>query len=544
VARAVVTAVPPEMSAARGRELLPWVTAAALGIAAEAVSFGWAEPRHWMPDLITGWTLVACGLFARRRRRGSRVGVLLAAAGFAWFAGNFASAGWRPLAWAAAHLAFVHRGLLVHALLSYPTGRLRSRPLVAIVALAYAASLVLAVDRSDLATIVIGLGLVGAALIARLPARMPAVLFGIALAGGAALRLALPGGGPDEAALLVYEGAIWLTAVELLSGLRTRTREQAAVTDIVVELGEGPSETLRDALAGALGDPTLAIVYWGGGGVPIDAAGRPVAMPDAGPDRAVTPVERGGERVAALVHDPAVLEDPALSEAVAAAARLAAANPRLQSDVRAQLGELAASRRRLLEAGDEERRRLERELHEGAECRLEVLASILLEAGKRGAGDAVGDHLQRAQRQLERTLGDLHELARGLHPRVLADEGLLGGVRDLGAACPVSVEIEVDDVRLPAAVEVAAYFVCAEALANVVKHACARHVSVAVRRFDGRIAVEVRDDGAGGADPASGSGLRGLEDRVEALGGVLHVESAPGSGTLLAAEIPLGGEEG
>jgi signal transduction histidine kinase len=544
VARAVVTAAPSEMSATRCRELLPWVTAAALGIAAESVGFGWAEPRHWIPDLITGWTLVACGLLARRRRRGSRVGVLLAAAGFSWFAGNFASAGWQPLAWAAAHLAFVHRGLLMHALLSYPTGRLRSRLLAAIVALAYAASLVLAVDRSDLATIVIGLGLVAAALIARLPARVPAVVFGIALAGGAALRLALPGGGPDEAALLVYEGAIWFTAVELLSGLRTRTREQAAVTDIVVELGEGPSETLRDALAGSLGDPTLAIVYWGAGGAPIDAAGRPVAMPGAGPDRAVTPVERGGERVAALVHDPAVLEDRALVEAVAAAARLAAANSRLQSDVRAQLGELAASRRRLLEAGDEERRRLKRELHDGAERRLEVLASILLEAGERGPGDLVGDHVQRAQRQLERTLGDLHELARGLHPRVLADEGLLGGVRDLAAACPVSVEIEVDDVRLPAAVEVAAYFVCAEALANVVKHARARHVFVAVRRSEGGIAVEVRDDGAGGADPASGSGLRGLEDRVEALGGVLHVESAPGSGTLLAAEIPLGGEEG
>lgn len=530
------------MGVERGRELLPWGAAAALGITAESVGFGWADARHWIPDLITGWTLVACGLLARRRRRRSRVGVLLAAAGFSWFAGNFASVGWQPLAWVAAQLAFVHRGLLVHALLSYPTGRLRSRALGALVVAGYAASLVLALDRSDAATIVFGVALVATALIARISARTPAVVLGAALAGGAAVRLALPGGGPDEAALLIYEGAIWLTAVELLSGLQSPAIEEAAVADIVVELGGGPPATLRDALARALGDPTLEIMYWTERAVPIDGAGRPAALPVERPDRVVTPIERGGERLAALIHDPAVLKDPALVEAVAAAARLEAVNSRLQADVRAQLAELAASRRRLLDAGDEERRRLERELHEGAEHRLEILAALLDEA--RGRADAATvEHLERARHQLERTLEDLHELARGLHPRVLADEGLLGGVKALAASCPLPVEIAIDGARLPAAVEVAAYFVCAEALANVVKHARASHVSIGAQRRDGRVLVEVSDDGSGGADPTSGSGLRGLADRVEALGGVLYVDSTPGRGTLLAAEIPLAGKE-
>jgi signal transduction histidine kinase len=283
-------------------------------------------------------------------------------------------------------------------------------------------------------------------------------------------------------------------------------------------------------------------MYWTDRAVPIDGAGRPAALPVERPDRVVTPIERGGERLAALIHDPAVLKDPALVEAVAAAARLEAVNSRLQADVRAQLAELAASRRRLLDAGDEERRRLERELHEGAEHRLEILAALLHEA--RGRADAATvEHLERARHQLERTLEDLHELARGLHPRALADEGLLGGVKALAASCPLPVEIAVDAARLPAAVEVAAYFVCAEALANVVKHARASHVSIGAQRHDGRLLVEVSDDGSGGADPTSGSGLRGLADRVEALGGVLYVDSTPGRGTLLAAEIPLAAKE-
>jgi signal transduction histidine kinase len=517
--------------------------AAALGVAAEWVGFGWTDARHWIPDLATGWTIVACGLVAGARRPRSRTGALLTAAGVAWFAGNFASARWEPLAWTAGHLAFVHRGVLAHALLSYPTGRLRSRALVAAVAAGYVVSLVPQVTESDRATVAVGLAVIAVAVATPLPARGPAVLFGAVLAGGAAIRLATPADAADEAALLAYQAGICVVAVDLVARLRSRRREEAAVADLVVELGEHRSGTLRDALAHALGDPTLEVVYWGEDGAPLDAAGRAVAAPEPGPDRAVTVVERGGERVAALVHDPAVLDDPALLDAVAGAARLEAANSRLQADVRARVAELDASRRRLLEAGDEERSRLERRLHDGAERRLDVLSAMLREASAGSDGDAAREAVERARRQLERTRADLHELAHGLHPRVLSEQGLAGGLRDLAAASPVEVDVAAEDVALSPAARVTAYFVCAEALANVVKHAGARRARIAVRRNEGRLLVEVEDDGVGGADPDAGSGLRGLADRIEALGGALRVESPPGRGTLLAAEIPLGGEE-
>jgi signal transduction histidine kinase len=531
------------VSVKRGRELLPWVAAATLGVVAEWVGFGWGDPRHWIPDLLTGWTLLACGLLARGRRQGSRVGSLLAAVGAFWFAGNFASVRWHALAFVAAHLAFFHRGLLVHALLSYPSGRLRSRWLIVVVAAGYAASLVLVLNTSDVATIVAGLVLIAVALVARPPARVATVLLGAVLAGGAALRLADPGGGVDEAALLGYEAAVCVIALELLSGLRGRSHEEAAVADLVVELGERPSGPLRDALANTLGDPTLEIVYGGDSGSLIDAAGRAVPMPTQGPGRTVTLIERGGQRVAAVVHDPAVLEDPAMVDAITAAARLEAANSRLRADVQAQLAELAASRTRLLAARDDERQRLATRLHDGAEHRLLILSSILREARERAAGDATVEHVERAQVQLERTLADLHELARGLHPRVLVEEGLLGGIRDLAATCPVAVDLDVAHVRMAARSEAAAYFLCAEALANVVKHAHASRVSVTGRQRDGAYVVMVCDDGAGGAAPDAGSGLRGLADRVEAVGGDLRIESPPGGGTVLAAELPLGGEE-
>jgi signal transduction histidine kinase len=250
-----------------------------------------------------------------------------------------------------------------------------------------------------------------------------------------------------------------------------------------------------------------------------------------------------GERgpIAALVHDMAVLDDPGLREAVSAAARLAAANARLQAEVRGQVAELRASRRRILEVGNEERRRLERRLREGAELRLERLAEQL--RGARFAAPSEADmSIDRIETQLAQALEELRQLAHGLHPRVLAEAGLAGALASLAQQAAVPVDVATPAARLPAEVEAVAYFLCSEALANVAKHASASGVTISVTTGDGRVRVEVEDDGLGGADPAGGTGLRGLADRVEALGGTLHVESPAGGGTRLAAEIPLGGE--
>jgi len=256
----------------------------------------------------------------------------------------------------------------------------------------------------------------------------------------------------------------------------------------------------------------------------------------------VTVVERQGQPVAVLVHDPAVLEDQGLLEAVASAARLAAANARLRAEVQARVEELGASRRRILAVRDEERRRLERRLHEGAEARLGKLAATLGRGQVSASGEQTRDQIAHAQDQLVRTLEELRRLARGLHPRVLSEHGLEGALVALAKDLPLPVDIKVSGNQLPERVAVAAYFVCAEALANVAKHAAAAHVAVAVTSSESRVQVEIEDDGVGGADLAHGSGLRGLADRVETLGGTLQVESTPGHGTRLAAEIPLGGQ--
>jgi signal transduction histidine kinase len=534
--------------------LLLWPAGAVLGIAAEWIFFGWGDPRHWVPDLITGWTLIACGLVAWSRRPESRSGALMAAIGFSWFLGNFATTGFSPVDWLAAQALYAYRGPLVHLLVTYPSGRLSSRLDGTAVAVGYTAAVVTPVWGSEIATIVLALLLVavcarsygraiGPARRARLLALRAGTVLGFVLAGGALARLAVPAGEANEPSLLALEATLCALAGGLLAGLLSPSWERATVTDLVVELGAGGSGTLRDELAGALGDPSLEVGYWlPDRGAFVDSEGRPFVLPDPGSDRSVTQIIGEGRPIAALVHDPAVLDDPGLREAVSSAAQLAAANARHRAEVRARVGELRESRRRILDAGDEERRRLERRLREGTEQRLEELAERLRRTRLSAGTDAGRERIDRIEAQLARTREELRQLAHGLHPRVLAEAGLAGALASLAEQAPAPIEIVAPAAGLPAAVEAVAYFLCSEALANVAKHASASRVSVSVTTGDGRVSIEVEDDGLGGADPAYGTGLRGLADRVEALGGTFHVESPAGEGTRLAAEIPLGGE--
>jgi PAS domain S-box-containing protein len=215
---------------------------------------------------------------------------------------------------------------------------------------------------------------------------------------------------------------------------------------------------------------------------------------------------------------------------------------RLNDELHARLEELAASRARIVAAGDVERRRLERNLHDGAQQRLVALSLALRVAlGKLEADPpAARTTLEQAGEELTLALAELRELARGLHPAILTDRGLRPAIEMLAGRSPVPVEIaEVPGQRLPAPVEAAAYYLIAEALTNVAKYAHASAVRVTVTATAALVVVEVADDGAGGADPDGGTGLRGLADRVEALGGSLAVSSPPGAGTALRAEIPL-----
>jgi signal transduction histidine kinase len=321
----------------------------------------------------------------------------------------------------------------------------------------------------------------------------------------------------------------------LLVGLLTATLAKSTVADLLVELGQSPPGGIRDALARGLHDPSLQVAYW----LPmrqtyVDEAGREVELPEDG--RAVTKLED----IAAIVHDPGL--DSRLVEASGVAARLALHNARLQADVRAQLDKVQESRRRIVTAGDEQRRRIERNLHDGAQQRLVALA-LELRIAQRELGKELDPQLEQvlasAVDQLQVAVDELRELARGVHPAVLTEEGLAVALESLAGRTPVPVRIESAlEGRLPPEIEAAAYFVACEGIANAVKHSRARTIRVNAKRHNGRLVIEVEDDGIGGAKENGGTGLRGLVDRVEAHGGTLHIESEPGQGTRVIGELP------
>jgi signal transduction histidine kinase len=251
-------------------------------------------------------------------------------------------------------------------------------------------------------------------------------------------------------------------------------------------------------------------------------------------------IDRNGEHVAALIHDPALVDEPELLGAVSAAAGIAIENERLHVELRARLEELRGSRSRVIEAGQRERQRLERNLHDGAQQRLIALSlELSLLEEEFSAEAAARARLALARQEIATSLGELREVAQGIHPAVVSGHGLAVALEQLTARAPVPVRltVEIDD-RLPEAVEVAAYYLVSESLANVAKHANASSVTIVIDRREGRVVVEIVDDGIGGADTERGSGLRGLADRVEALGGRLRVWSPSGGGTRVMAEIP------
>jgi signal transduction histidine kinase len=331
--------------------------------------------------------------------------------------------------------------------------------------------------------------------------------------------------------------------VVFLWGLLSTRLARSAVGDLVMELDRPllPGE-LRACLAHTLGDPSLEVLYaregldgW------VDTSGQPGSLPEAASDqraRTATVVERDGQPLAALIHDPAL--DPGLVRAAAAAAGMAIENERLQAEVRAQLEEVRASRQRIVEAGDAERRRVERNLHDGAQQRMATLAlSLAMLRDRAGIDPAMAAALDQAAAELKQAIAELRELARGIHPAILIEEGLPAAVEALADRSALPVRVCADfGARLPGPIEATAYFVVAESLANVTKHARASGARVDLSRCDGTLRVEVTDDGMGGADAGRGSGLRGLEDRVAAVRGSFRVQDAPEGGTCVVAEIP------
>jgi signal transduction histidine kinase len=531
--------------------------------------------------LIIGLAWCFTGLAEWQRRPTNRIGPLMICLGFAWFGSQLEYAEYAPLFTIGQLLTALHIAFFAHVLLAFPSGRLEGRLARGVVIASYIDTTVVVwasvlfddtpspenlalIDANDtlaetFGTIAPGVGVVLtlASLTilavrwhrATLPWRRavaPVLFAGWAAAavGGVSLLAETIGDVPGPASIAFLVAYAIVPFAFKLGLLRSRLA-RGAVADLVVELGETRAPgRLHDALGRALHDPSLSLAYWlPAEDVFVDLEGRPVQLPAADEPRVATIVEREGLRVAALVHDASLRQDPELVDAVCAAAGLALENERLQAELRARLTELRASRARIVEATDAERKRIERNLHDATQQRLVSVSLTLGLAESRLASDpeAVSRLLVEARDGLGVALQELRDLSQGIHPAILTERGLGAALGELAYGTPMPVDLSVSlDGRLPDPVEAAAYYVVAEALANVAKYASATGVSVRVGRHNGRAVVEVADDGVGGADPKRGSGLRGLTDRVEALGGSFAVESRRGLGTVLRAEIPCG----
>ena len=533
---------------------------------------------------LIGWTFMGAGLLAWWRRPDNRVGSLMTMIGFAWF-GAAMTVSETPAIFVAGLLVeplqFI---LLIHLLLAFPGGRLEGALARGLATTAYFVGVVMQVPvvmtldpaterdcgcpsnpiqivdspaaHEALATTQSVIGAIGTAAIVVLLAQrwrraqplQRRVLRPVYATGAVVLltgSLSLAGdatGVPDGAAedLIDAVSLLFLAGVPfafLVGVLRSRLAQSGAMREIVTS-GRG---RLRDALADALGDPSLELAYW----LPereryVDGDGRSIELPATG-SRVATPIEHDGRRVAAIVHDAVLSEQPGLVRAAGDAAALALENERLDAELRARVEELSASRARIVQIGLEERRRIERDLHDGAQQRLVALRLQLRLARDQADKDPAATRamLDAAGAELDEALAELRELARGIHPAVLADRGLEPALSALAGRAPLPVEVvSAPRERLPAPVEAAAYFVVAEALTNVARSSRATRASVRVERVNGHAVVEGRDDGVGGADPAAGSGLTGLADRLATLDGRLEVASPPGEGTTVRADIP------
>jgi signal transduction histidine kinase len=539
--------------------------------------------------LVVGWGFIGAGLFGWDRRPDNSVGSLMVATGFAWLISLISASNVPALFTAGVFVSSVYFVTAIHMLLAAPYGRGLSRGDRRIVVAGYLLvtvgllPLYLFVDPAkdgcdgcpenailiehnqtivDLTSAFVslaGIALIAAVLISLIrrwrratrPERRlyaPVYAAGVALMIAAIAQLALQtagfAGGAAEIAYLISLVPLALVPYLFLAAfVRARVAQGGAVGELMARLSAAPrSGQVRDALADALEDPSLDLVFW----LPergrfVDRRGHDYELPEDDPTRAVTKVEREGECVAAIVHDGTLPQMRGHVEAVGAAAALALDNERLDAELRAKVDELRGSRERMLQIGLEERRRLERDLHDGAQQRLVSMAlNIRLARAKLNEDPLAADQLLgSASEELDSALEELRELARGIHPAVLSDRGLGTALETLANRAPVPVELgELPGERFPEAVELAAYFVVAEALTNVAKYAQASHATVQVERHNGRVVVEVADDGIGGADPDRGTGLQGLADRIAVLEGRLEVESERGRGTTVRARIP------
>ena len=579
----------------------PWIRRSiAFVVVAFALTTGVVGARQGAPtrflvlDTTFGLVFVIAGLIAWERRPEVRSGPLLVLSGALWFVGSYAPAGLVPASTLGFAFERYYDLVLAYLVLTFPDVPLsgRHRLVLGVMGGAFlvrsAFRLLIGCaacvpnpfavvedpglfDRAQLVTTAViaaaALAVAGLAA-ARLRAAGPAtrrILRPVAVAGIVAalvaawdavdlivfittgdglLRFSEPW---QEIASWTIIAAISLVPLGFLMGVVRLRMSHGPLAPLALELDRSLDPgRLELALRHALGDPSLALLLWDRDRASwVDARGVSVDSPHEDHSVAVTTLDRSGEPIAALVHDRVLREDPGLVAAATAVLRLAVENERLAAEVRDQLASVRASRARLVEAAEAERRRIERDLHDGAQQRLIGVALSLQEAraeARRHASDAPFlRQLDDTADELLAAVDELRELARGIHPAILTEDGLGVAITSLTrrAAVPVQLDLSLDG-RLPSTIEATAYYVVAEALTNVTRHARARSVTVQVLHHSEVLEIEVSDDGDGGADARRGSGIRGLIDRLEAVSGSFEIDSPPGRGTRLRAVIPCG----
>jgi signal transduction histidine kinase len=555
------------------------VAVGALGLVELAIVLSGPAPPfpRWALALypIVAGIYLAAGVVAWLRRPSNRMGPLMVAGAFVWILAGFANTTVPALTATGLILATVPFAIIVHLLHGFPSGRLRGRLSAITVLVGYfvcvvmqapqylfgiapeGPTTVLQIDyRPQLAqdglwaqwAVGSCVMIVTAILLARRRRRLPPAsrrVVGPLFAYGIGAVLFVPISGQLARHLLTGED--WFLALEVaqllvlavvpLTFLLALLRGGFARTVEIAELGAILSADpvrrppLTAALAEALGDPTLELAFWARDpGAYVDGDGRRVTLPQAGSGRAAVEVVDGWRRIGAIVYDATLIADPELVRSAGRVVSLALDNQRLTAELHASREGLRASRARIVEAADSERRRLARDLHDGLQARLVLLAM---------RADPVSPELNAG---LQEAITELRELVQGVMPAALTERGLYVAARELAERAPIPTELSVDanGASLPAPVESTGYFVVSEALTNAVKHSHAHELVVRLGHAGGALRIEVTDDGVGGAHVNGGAGLRGMADRIDALGGRLTVDSPLGGGTSVVAEVPCG----
>jgi signal transduction histidine kinase len=523
------------------------------GLAAARIGFPSYAFATAVLTVLTGWTIAASGLVVWRHVPSSRIGTWLVLAGAAFFADAFGRLAWHPAATVAGQLTWLSVGLIGGALLTMPDGRTHTRAGSATVGAFIVAAIVIPPDRG----LLVG-GALGAAMLLRRVVESPDHRQGPADITGLLLIVVLAARAtagtlesvPAFDTYAFYAAAIAATAMVIAAEVITTTPTLTRVADAVLRVDPAVPLSIERELRRSTGQPFLRVTFpLAAGSGYVDATGAPIDLPRPGSGRVATPiVSTNGHVEAMVIHDRRLDTEIAIDPGIARAGALSAANARLQAELRRQVADVRASRRRLLEAEQIERRRLRERL---AAALLPALAEIETGLASLDEGRAHEDMdpeitqppdaatIIATVRELR---GELDAVTAGLHPASVGERGLDGAIRRAVARSPFITTVTTAglDRALDLDVAATAWYVCSEALANVAKHARARHVSVQVDVRDDRLRMVVQDDGIGGADPSAGTGLRGLRDRLETMGGTLRIEPVAGGGTRVLADLPAG----